>query len=343
MTTTFKNVRSILITTLLTSFFLISCQSKKTKDNNFSTSFAANSNTTLFQKIDETILAKMKDEHIPGVSVVIVQNGETIYKQGYGIANIETNQKVDPDSTIFRIGSISKALTFFVLTKLIDRGLVDYNDPLSKYIDGIENPYDLKDTIRIKHLLTHTGGFDQIGYGRQIHDFELPLGVRKAKRPGISEFLRQGNMRRIRPAGQHFTYDTYGTTVAGVILEDVTGLSFKEAMHTELFAPLGMSSTSVEVESRNLDRLAKGHGYIDGQYRTMPYEVYLTPPASSIDATPGDMGHLLEAVTNNGRNEYGQLFTPETMRRVIAPQFRPHPEFVGMTHGLWESRRIGSI
>lgn len=55
------------------------------------------------------------------------------------------------------------------------------------------------------------------------------------------------------------------------------------------------------------------------------------------------MGLLLEALTNKGSNEHGQLFTPETMKRVLEPQFKPHPEFVGMTHGLWESDRIGSI
>lgn len=55
-------------------------------------------------------------------------------------------------------------------------------------------------------------------------------------------------MRRIRPTGQHFTYDTYGTTVAGLIIEKVTGLSYEEAMRKELFQPLGLNSTNVEVQ-----------------------------------------------------------------------------------------------
>ncbi|MEO1654004.1 MAG: serine hydrolase domain-containing protein, partial [Bacteroidota bacterium] len=304
---------------------------------------SADSIQALAQKIDQALLAKMKDEHIPGVAVVIVQNGKIIYKKGYGLANTDTKQKVSVDSTIFRIGSTSKALTFLTLTKLIEKGLVNYEDAISKYVAGIENPYHLKDTIRIKHLLTHTGGFDQIGFGRQILDFELTLEERKAKRPSILAFLQGGNMRRIRPAGQHFTYDTYGTTVAGAIIAKVTGLSYKEAMQQELFQVLGMHSTSVEVEPDNLGRLAKGHGYVNGQYKTMPYEIYLTPPASSIDASPLDMGRLLEALTNQGSNAQGRLFRPETLKRVIAPQFRPHPEFVGMSHGLWESQRIGAI
>ncbi len=335
--------QSILITFLFVATLVACQQPKAAEEGKISKIIPAESLKELSQKIDSVLLFTMKEEHLPGVGIVIVKDGKTIYKNGYGVANVDTQQKVNPDSTIFRIGSTSKALTFFVLTRLIDKGLLDYEDAISEFIEGIINPYNLEDTIRIKHLLTHTGGFDQIGYGRQILDFELPLEERKAKRPSILEFLQQNNMRRIRPAGQHFTYDTYGTTVAGAIIEKVTGFAYDEAMHTELFQTLGMRSTSVESESSNLKWLAKGHGYENGQYQTMPYEIYLTPPASSIDATPSDMGLLLEALTNSGSNDYGQLFSPETMKRLIAPQFRPHPEFVGMTHGLWESNRIGAI
>lgn len=331
---------SILITLIVAFFLLNSFQFKHEK---FSINQPTNSDSLLGEKIDSVLFAIMKAEHIPGISVVIVQNGKTIHKQGYGIANTETNEKVNADSTIFRIGSISKALTFITLTKLIDKGLVDYNDPISRYIDGIENPYNLKDTVRIKHLLTHTGGFDQIGTGRQIYDFELSLDERKGKRQSIIEFLQANNMRRIRPAGQYFTYDTYGATIAGAIIEKVTGLPYAKAMQKELFEPLGMNLSSVEVKNENINKLAKGHGYIDGNYKTMPYELYVTQPASSIDATASDIGKLLEALTGNGINANGLLFSPETVKRVLAPGFRPHSEFIGVSHGLMEFKRQGHI
>ena len=334
---------SILITLIVALFLLNSCQLKQIKDKKASINQPTNSVALLTKKIDSLLFDKLETEYVPGISVVIVQNGKTIYKQGYGVANIETNDKINVDSTIFRIGSISKALTFITLTKLIDKGLVDYDDEVSKYIDGIQNPYNLKDNVKIKHLLNHTGGFDQIGTGRQIYDFELSLNERKSKRPTIIEFLQANNMRRIRPAGQHLTYDTYGATIAGAIIEKVTGLSYAEAMQKELFKPLGMNLSSVEVKNENLHKLAKGHGYIDGKYKTMPYEIYVTTPASSIDSTPADMGKLLEALTGNGSNENGKLFSPETTERVLASGFRPHHEFRGASHGLFEIRRQGKI
>ena len=335
----FKPVHGII---LVTFCFLTACLPKEKKEQKTSNEISPEFISKLTRKVDSALLAKMKEEHLPGVSAVIVQNGKTLYKKGFGIANVETNQSVDVDSTIFRIGSVSKALTMFALTKLVDQGKLNYETPVSEYFKDIENPFKLQDTLKIKHILTHTGGLDQIGIGRQIKEFDLSLAERKKKRPTLSEFLENGNLRRIRPAGQHFTYDTYGSTLAGAIIENVTGFSYTEAMDMLVFKPLGMNLTSVEISSENRHLLASGHGYREGNYFTTPYELYLTLPASSIDASVSDMGKLLEALTSNGSNAHGQLFSEKMMQEVNSPQFRPHPEFVGMSHGLWEGNAFGT-
>ncbi|MEO0451225.1 MAG: serine hydrolase domain-containing protein, partial [Pseudomonadota bacterium] len=121
----------------------------------------------------------------------------------------------------------------------------------------------------------------------------------------------------------------------------VTGLSFADAMQQEVFAPLGMTRTAVEVRPEHEADLAKGHGYVDGAYVTTPYEIYLTPPASSIDATVADMGRLLEALTGDGANAHGRLVSAETQARILAPHYQPRAGFAGMSHGLWESLSEG--
>ncbi|MEM1339898.1 MAG: serine hydrolase domain-containing protein [Bacteroidota bacterium] len=296
----------------------------------------------LGQKIDSFILNKMATQHLPGVAFVLVQNGQTIYKKGFGIADITTGKKVNVDSTIFRIGSVSKALTMFALTKLIDQGRLTYETPVKDHFSKVQNPLDLTDAIQTKHLLTHTAGLDQIGIGRQILDFDLSLEERKKKRPSLKAFLEAGNVRRIRPAGHYFTYDTYGSSLAGAIVEEVTGLPYAKAMEQLVFQPLGMQLSAVEVKKEYRQWLAGGHGYKEGTYFKTPYELYLTLPASSLDATVSDMGRLLEALTSNGSNSHGQLFSQTMMKKVASPQFRPHPEFVGMSHGLWEGNAFGT-
>ena len=294
----------------------------------------------LGKKIDEVLTEKMQIERLPGVAVVVVQNGRTIYKQGYGLANVQTQQKVHPDSTIFRIGSVSKVLTMMALTKLIDQGQLGYESPVSDYFEGITNPYGLQDTLKIKHLLTHTGGLDQIGLGRQFNAEGLSHAAIQQQRPSLEAFLNDNNVRRIRAAGQQFTYDTYGSTLAGRVIEQVTGLPYPKAMQRLLFEPLGMDATAVEVPPSQRQHLAQGYGYQGRAYTPMPYEHYVTLPASSIDATVADMGRLLEALTSDSTAR--TLFSPAMRTQVLAPQFRPHPEFAGMTHGLWEGLAFGS-
>lgn len=297
--------------------------------------------SALARAIDQAVETEMRDNFIPGVALVVVKDGETIYKQGYGIASVETGQAVNPDTTIFRIGSISKAVSLLALTRLVDEGRISRSDDVTDYFPDIENPFGFESPITVDHLLTHTTGFDQPGFGRQLGGFEYSIEERQAARPSLSEFLADRNLRRANPAGEFFRYDTYSPTLAGVILEQQTGKPYDEAMDELVFAPLGMTRTSVEVEPEHLADLAKGHGYVGGRYETTPYEIYLTPPASSIDATVADMGRFLEALTSDGANTNGRLFSPEMTADILSAHYRPHPEFSGMSHGLWEAFGVG--
>ena len=290
--------------------------------------------------LDTIVRQEMEATHLPGVALIVVHNGETLIKRGYGVADVSTQRPVDVDSTLFRIGSVSKALTALALTRTIDDGLVKMNDDVTRYFDKIENLSGSDEPVTIEHLLTHTGGFDQIGLGRHIYDWDRPLSERKAVRPDLEEFLGDNNLRRITPPGHVFRYDTYGITLAGYVLEQVTSLTFPMAMHQELFEPLGMNNSFVEADPDHINNLAIGYGWNNEAYVPQPYEIYVTTPASSIDATPADMGRLLEALTGEGKNSHGRLFSKEASRAVLSPQFRPHPRFTGITHGLWESPSV---
>ena len=328
-----KKPLSIVSILLLTCFGILSCKTAE----NYQAFYKK-----LGRAIDSTMNSEMQKNHIPGAGVVIVKDGKTIYKQGYGISNVETGKKVDPDTTIFRIGSISKALTLLTLTKLIDDGRISSNDSIENFVDYLQNPDSIPQPVKIKHLLTHTSGLDQIGLDRHIFQYDLPLNERKEKRQSIDEFLRKRNLRLATPPGQYFRYDTYGTTLAGVLIEKVSGLSYPEAMKKELFKPLGMNRSFVETVPEYIGDLAVGHGYNDDKYEVMPYELYVTTPASSIDATVADVGRLLEVLTGDGSNEFGQFFSEQMADSILAPQFRPHPDFMGATHGLFEENQIGS-
>ena len=290
--------------------------------------------------LDAIVREEMEETHLPGVALVVVHNGETIIKRGYGVADVESGRPVDTEATLFRIGSVSKALTGLALTRLIDQGKVGIGDPVSRYFDKINYVVGADAPVTIKHILTHTGGFDQIGLDRHIYAWDRPLADRKALRPSLEEFLGDNNLRVVSRPGQMFRYDTYGITLGGLVVEKATSLPFADAMRQELFAPLGMNNSFVEADDAHVEDLAIGHGWVNDEYVRQPYEIYVTTPASSIDATPADMARLLEALTGGGANANGRLFSKKTAEAVLSPQYRPHPRFTGITHNLWESPSV---
>ncbi|MEM6705913.1 MAG: serine hydrolase domain-containing protein [Acidobacteriota bacterium] len=283
----------------------------------------------------------MVEEHVPGAAVVVVQAGETVYQRGFGVADVRSAAPVDPETTIFRIGSITKTMTCFALTHLADQGKLSLEDPVSRYvpeIDDIPNVSGSDEPLLLRHLVTHTSGLDQIGLDRHVWELELSIEERQALRPSLREFLFDGNLRRTSPPGKHFRYDTYGTTLAGLVVEVVTGKPYGEAMVEALFEPAGMTGAGVALSRRSTGNMAVGHGWVDGEYGVAPYEVYVTQPASSVDATAADMASLLRQMTTSGDSP---LFSAVTKEAVLAPQFRPHPGFSGATHGLQEFQRAG--
>ncbi|MEL6108028.1 MAG: serine hydrolase domain-containing protein, partial [Planctomycetota bacterium] len=286
--------------------------------------------------LDQIVPKLLEQQRIPGLAVIVVQGGKTVFQGGYGVANVENKTPVDPESTLFRIGSVSKALTFLALTSLIDQGKLDRSANVEQFVGDIQNLSGDIRPVTVDHLLTHTAGFDQIGTGRHIFEHHLGLKQRMEKRPSLFEFLST-NLRRVSSPGELFRYDTYGTTLAGAIIAKVTKKPYADAMHQQLFEPLGMTKSSVEVIEEHRPDLATGYGWVNGQFVAQPYEVYVTTPASSIDATPADMGRLLEALTADGANTNGRLLSEDANDAVLSPGFRCHPEFVGITHGFFES------
>lgn len=285
----------------------------------------------------------MSDEVVVGATVVVVHDGETVFKGGYGVADARNQRPVDPDRTIFRIGSVSKAMTCWALARLVDTDRIALDDPVSQYvpeIDTIMNVSGSQDPVLIRHVLTHTGGFDQVGPGRQVGPMEEPAETRVDRRRSLEGFLfEDGYLRRTSPPGLFYRYDTYGSTLAGLILERVTGKPYGEAMREALFEPAGMGRAGVGLSRLDDPDMAWGHGHENGQLYLVPFEVYNTTPASSVEASASDMESLMRAITGGVGNDGATPYSDAMRGALMSPMFRPHPEFAGMTFGMQEFER----
>ena len=284
--------------------------------------------------VDSVVRATMEANRIPGAAVVFVERDTVRILKGYGVADTVSGTPVDPARTIFRIGSISKAVTALGLLRLVDQGRIGLDDSVGPHLpSSIGSLGKFAESVRVSHLLGHTGGFDQIGLRRQVDG----PGVR----PSLEEFLAR-ELVQVRPPGSVGVYDTYGITLAGHLIERLTGESYADYMARRVFAPLGMRDTWVETPAAERHRLATGYGLEDGALEAQPYEWYVTTPASSIDATTADMGRLLLAMLGGGANRHGRLLGDAVMARVLGEtQTRYAQDMAAFSWGFWEESRAG--
>ncbi len=277
--------------------------------------------------VDSVINTQIKKENIPGAAFVFVKDGKVYYSKGYGLANVEKNIQVDPGKTIFRIGSISKVFTADALLQLADKGLLDLNKDVNSYLKTIKVPSSFSKPLTASHILTHTAGLDEIRPGTQAAEAAgiLPL----------DDFLKT-KLVRLWPPGEIVMYSTYGITLGGLIVEDISGQAFENYLARNIWKPLQMTSTCITIPASLKDKAAMGYEIMGGINVPQNWEWYHTAPASSVNSTAEDMAHWLIAHLNKGEYRNDRIMSESMMQEMTKHQFSMHPAMYGMAYGFFE-------
>ncbi len=286
----------------------------------------------LESKLDSLITKTMESEHIPGASFIIVKDGKTLLKKGFGYTTLGKNAKpVNPDSTIFRIGSITKTFTITALLQLKDRNLIDIHKDVNQYLKSVKVPATYSEPITASNLMTHSAGFDELR-GRVVYekDQQIPL-----------ETFLDGKLKRLRKPGIVSAYSTFGIALAGLLVEDISELSLEEYMKKNIWQPLGMSMTSIELPKNQENNLSIGYEYQSGINVPQPWEWYHTFPASSINSTTADMGKYLQMHLNLGELSNVKILNTETALSMQTQQLSVNPEVYGFAYGFYEKNQFG--
>ena len=166
--------------------------------------------------VDATVRIGMDEANVAGVAVSIVQDGRIVLNKGYGFASFDPVRPVDPDTTLFRIGSITKTFTWIAVMRAVEAGKIDLDAPVNRYLpvelqipdDGFEQP------IRVRDLMTHAPGFED--------RFAGVLFIFAPERlMSLERFLRDYRPRRVRAPGVVTSYSNYGTALAGALVASV--------------------------------------------------------------------------------------------------------------------------
>ncbi len=280
----------------------------------------------LAQLVDSVVHAGMADERIPGAAVLIMDHGRVILDRGYGVADLVTRRPVDPHSTLWPFASITKVVTATALMQLVERGGIDLDGDVNQYLKVARVPAHPGPPVTARHLLTHTDALDELP-GRQA-------GSRAALQP-LAQFL-QTRLTPVGPPGQMTRYGTYGIALAGVLIEDVSGVQYAEYLRRELFAPLGMRRTTIDPPPDDRGSAATPYERTKAGVRVARYEWYHTAPTSSLVSTVADMARFMALHLGAPQPGAGRAVLAGAAIQAMAAQHASiHPAVPGWGYG-WQ-------
>ncbi len=282
--------------------------------------------------LDGFVPMQLQRENIGGAVVSVVKDGKVLFAKGYGYSDVEKKKPVSVDETLFRPGSISKLFTWTAVMQLVERGKLDLDRDVNAYLD-FNIPATWPQPITLRNILTHTTGFEET-----VKELFVP---EDAKVLSLKDYLSNHLPKRIFAPGTTPAYSNYAATLAGYIVERVSGRPFNEYVTENIFNPLKMThSTFTQPLPAELKPLMS-NGYKTGSGHSQQFEIIIPAPAGSLSATAADLSRFMIAHLQNGNLEDAQILRPETAQTMHSRQAALSPEMNAMALGFYEESRNG--
>lgn len=264
-----------------------------------------------------SIIQKMEEYKIPGISIAIAKDGKLVYAKGFGIANSSSGSKVD-EHTLFQAGSISKPLAALSILKLVEDGKVDLDVDVNKYLKTWkvpENKFTSDEKVTLRRILTHTAGITVHGFpGYNIKkDFPSTLDILNGK--GNTPVVTVDTI-----PGSIWRYSGGGYTILQLIVKDVSGIGLDEYMEKNIFPELGMFESSFKQPiDKPKSNIASGAYDSKGKLYKGVWHNYPEIAAAGLWTTPSDLiNYCLHIQNIYSGNEDGVL-TKEIVTEMLTP------------------------
>ena len=236
---------------------------------------------------------------LAGAVVTVVKDGQVIAARGYGYSDVAKRKPVDPNSTLFRPGSVSKLVTWTAVMQQVEAGKIDLDADINRYLD-FKIPARGGQPITMRQIMTHTAGFEEANKGLITYDPKdvVPIGT----------YLKRYVPARVYDPGTTPAYSNWATTLAAYVVERVSGMTFDDYVDQRIFRPLDMKTATFRQPLPARLAPLMTVGYPQASMKPKGFEVVVAAPAGSLSASGLDMAKFMIAHLENGRG----ILSPQT-------------------------------
>ncbi len=288
--------------------------------------------------LDGLIPAALERSGIAGATVSVVHDGKLLTARGYGRADTGTPDTpatpVDPVKTLFRVGSVSKTFTATAVMQLVEQGRLDLDADVNRYLDfTLAEP---KGRITLRNLLTHTAGFEP----RARPGIEPP-----GTKLNLHDYVATDPPDQVYAPGAVPAYSNYGNSLAGYIVQRVSGQPFNRYVSAHILQRAGMTSSSFEQPLPGPLEARMSKGYPDDAKPARDFELVAAAPAGALSSTATDMGRFMLAQLGELDTRHA-LLKPATLTQMHAAALGPDTlgafaQGPRMTLGFFDDSRNG--
>ncbi|MFT6271074.1 MAG: CubicO group peptidase (beta-lactamase class C family) [Alphaproteobacteria bacterium] len=297
--------------------------------------------------VDKLVNKEIAKHSVPGVTVSIVKDGEIVLLKGYGFADLGKQLQVNPKTSMFKVGSITKTMTALAVMQLVEQGELALDTDVNKYLSAFKIPQTFKEPITIRALLSHRAGFE-------VADAGNLFAANSSKVVSTQEFLATRMPKRIWPPGLNVSYSNYGFGLLGYLVEQKSGLDLATYMQRHIFAPLGMQNTTLQEPLTNNDGLKPISaelaqqltiGYFQdnkGENLAKPF-VFMSQIAGAggVTSSTYDMALYMIARMDNDKYSGGNLVNTYTSRDMKQRLYNDRPLATGIMYGMFDGQYRG--
>ncbi len=256
---------------------------------------------------------EVETKGLPALSVALVDDQTVVWAQGFGYADPQAKKPATAE-TVYRVGSVSKLFTDLAVMRLVERGALDLDAPVKKYLPDFKpsNPFGKEITLR--QLMTHRSGLVRES---PVGNYFDPTG------PSLAKTVRSLNQTELVFAPEtKIKYSNAGIAAVGLVLEVTQEQPFARYLSRTLLAPLGMKRSSFAPEPEITKDLAKAlmWTYQGREFPAPTFELGMAP-AGCMYSTVNDLARFLSVLFAGGKGPGGVIVKPETLEEMYKPQF----------------------